>query len=369
MNSPESNVQYGCLFSTNHDIEAISCIKFDPYQNLLWYGTIKGRVASILPLEDTKYTAFPVFKEIIRSIEVVEDYVLSVSKDTFAIHSRGGAPYNYIKTSNMTDIQCSHIYKNNNSHVLLRASPKSFCTIDLEQQKEIRVVWDKKKDDCSKIKESNDFIFTCDNKGAISLRDKQSLDVITDLMAHKGCVNDFDINGNKLMSCGYTWNYKGFRQDMFLKVFDLRTLRPLPVINTNFPPTYCRFLSSISEDSFIYVSQNRQVAFSKLSTPTIQNDFFIDQESNPITCIDICPTEECIAFGDNVGTINLLTNSESPVCNLFNYEPHFADPVENYPPISFFNTNVPLNVIPSFPLQHDQMASYWPPQFCSPAIR
>lgn len=51
--------------------------------------------------------------------------------------------------------------------------------------------------------------------------------------------------------------------DRFLMVYDLRTLRALPLVPLSIPPTFCRFLPSYS-DSRIMVASQVRVIFSSL---------------------------------------------------------------------------------------------------------
>jgi hypothetical protein len=93
-------------------------------------------------------------------------------------------------------------------------------------------------------------------------------DPINTIPAHSGAISDFDVYGNRLISCGYTsrlvaTNFmigSNFRlgklhSDPFLKVYDIRNFRSQMPVSVMFPPVFCRFANPYFDGQLLVVSK------------------------------------------------------------------------------------------------------------------
>uniref|UniRef100_A0AC35UCJ7 PAB-dependent poly(A)-specific ribonuclease subunit 2 n=1 Tax=Rhabditophanes sp. KR3021 TaxID=114890 RepID=A0AC35UCJ7_9BILA len=356
------NGGYACLSVTNLEIyEPVSCTKFDNVESLLWFGTETGRVASIVANHSTKYTAFPISHSPVLGLQPTEYGLLSLFKDSVNLNSRTGLNYCTIKTPNMQDLTCFHIMKSNPSNVILRGNQKTISIVDLNVQKETRVVFDSKKSEGSVMRENDDYIFTSDASGSITLRNKTSLECIGEIKAHKGTIVDFDICGNKLITCGMTFNYKGFCPESYIKVFDLRTLNPLPPIALDFAPRFCRFLPENAEDMYVAVSVGGEMVITNLYEPQTTT-VHVDNDNCAITALDVSLTNECISIGDQQSFIHIFSNCEVPNYNYINMESVYADPFEQLSRMDFDE----MTSLSMVPYKHDlaeTLISDWPEEY------
>ena len=246
---------------------------------------------------------------------------------------------------------------------------------DFHSSKQISVLQDIKDGTNAILRDHSRFVVSGDvPNGRVHLRDPLTLKVAHTLDCHSGVLSDIDVHGHHLVTCG---SHAASRApDRFLMVYDLRILRAISPLQVMVVPSQLRFLPSMSSRIVVLSSlgQVQLVDTAALATPQMSM-FQIHSaalEGCNIMSLDISPSNQCLAFGDNSNSINLYASVADPVLNPYARDSEFADPIEQLPPMDI---NDPLAIYASVPRpnlppgQSSYSSDLWPERFMRPGYR
>ncbi|KAL3273425.1 hypothetical protein HHI36_014869 [Cryptolaemus montrouzieri] len=353
-------IQTQCILADGGDRFGVSAIAFDKHEELIWMGNQGGHVTSYFTGAMQKYTSFQVHAtQDIRQIVSIEEGILALSASSLRYQIRRGIPVFTHTSPNISEMQC--MLQISPTRLLLGGHQNKLIDFNLAMCRETASV-DVGDAGCVMLRPHSRFICCGNPLGRIDLRDPITLNIEHTLETHSGSLSDFDVQGNLLVTCGFSTRHGNLTVDRFLKVYDLRMMRAVSPIAVVTDPLYLRFLPSVSS-RLVVVSQLGQIQLCDtiaLAEPRICL-LQIDPPGGMCLTFDTATTSQAIAFGDSLGQIHLFSTSSDPVFNTFSRMTEHADHVLQLPSFAIDDYSVPLASIPMPVVGHEvTLSSHWP---------
>ncbi|XP_031353190.1 PAN2-PAN3 deadenylation complex catalytic subunit PAN2 isoform X3 [Photinus pyralis] len=353
-------IQTQCVLADGGDRFGVCALAFDPNEELLWMGNQGGHVTSYYGGAMQKYTSFQVHAtQDIRHILPIDEGLLILTAGMLRCQIRRGIPVFTHTSPNLTEMQC--MLQLSPSRFLLAGHQDKMIDFNISLCKETALV-DVGESGCVMLRGHGRFVCAGDPLGRIDLRDPNTLKVEHTLETHSGSLSDFDVQGNLLVTCGFSSRQGNLSVDRFLMVYDLRMMRAVSPIQTVLDPLYLRFLPSLSSRLAVVsaIGQAQLVDTVALSEPRL---CLLQMENPGAMCLafDTCSTSQALAFGDNAGSIHLFSATSDPVFNTYSRITEHADPVTHFPSFAIDDYETPLSIVPLPIINTDMpLASDWP---------
>lgn len=357
------------LLADGGDRFGVSTATFDTVEELMWMGNQGGHVTSYYGPSLQKYTSFQVHaNQEIRHIHSVDEGILVLTQSQLRCQLRRGIPIFTYTSANMNDMQC--MLQISPTRLLMGGHQEKIIDFNLTRGKETGLVH-VGESGCAILRQHSRLICAGNPAGRIDLRDPNTLSVEHTFDTHSGSLSDFDVQGNYLVTCGFSNSRQGLAVDRFLMAYDLRQMRALSPVTTLVYPLLLKFLPSYS---------SRVAVVSPLGQMQLLDTIYANVQPS-MTCLyqvaggamilsfDVASTSQCLCFGDATGSIHLMsTNNPEPQFNTFSRPTEFADPVETLQPIPFDDDTTPYSTIPM--MYSDQpLLSDWPEEYLKKVYR
>ncbi|CCG81195.1 PAB-dependent poly(A)-specific ribonuclease subunit pan2 [Taphrina deformans PYCC 5710] len=177
------------------------------------------------------------------------------------------------------------------------------------------------------------------------------------MQAHSGSLADLIICGGSILTCGYQLRYGNYNLESMVRVFDLKTLRPLIPIQFGAGPAFLKSHPKMTT-SALMLSQSGQLQTIDVGNPA---DIHLRQLTSMsfLTAFEISSSGDALIYSDAENNLHLWTvshNIEPRFSNLPG-QTTFADYVTAAP--DFDPTSDPLHVI-GMPYYNTELLSSWP---------
>ncbi|XP_037294341.1 PAN2-PAN3 deadenylation complex catalytic subunit PAN2 isoform X2 [Manduca sexta] len=330
----------------------VSAVVFDKYEELVWMGNQGGHVTSYYGPGMQKYTSFQVHEsDEVRDIITVEKGIYVLTKTVLRHQIRRGLPRHTYRSNNMTDMQC--LFQLSSSKLLMGGHQDKLINLDLNKMTE--TVIPIREEGCAVLRSGGGSLVGCGSaSGVVALRDIRTPENAEHTFrAHTACLSDLDMQGDLLITCGFTQSVGGALPEPHVVVWDVRCIRrgkgeSAWSIRTTSPPLLLHFLPAFSGRA-VAVAGDGHVALLHVNAPDEKQSVFrVDTQSSQCSVMDVSSTSQALVFGDQSGHIHLFSpqHNHDPVFNNFSRATEFADPVVGIPSVSFNDTTFQFSSIP-----------------------
>ncbi|KAG4305310.1 hypothetical protein PORY_001480 [Pneumocystis oryctolagi] len=348
-----TQIAYGSIHKYSDEVVPITTSCFDGYYELVWVGNEKGRLTSYFGPELRRYTSVKAHTSPICSLISNERGIISLSSQNIRLTNRRGLSQWSLSDLNMVDLQCMTLISRTSSNILVGGLQTSMFLINVERGKIIDKLYRKRN---TVVIQHGRYICCGSSTGELSLLDPLNYKEVHSIQAHSGSFSDLDIQGNLILTCGFSQRDTQYILDPLVKVFDVRTLRPLVPVPFPAGPAYVKMHPKMSTTAFV-ISQNglfhivdtgntADVQLQHASTNTYFTSFCVSQSG------------DALALSDANGVIQLWSQKSMPHFSEFSGSLEWPSASVHISDIRIRN-DTPLNVI-GMPYYREELLSSWP---------
>ncbi|KII89238.1 hypothetical protein PLICRDRAFT_160474 [Plicaturopsis crispa FD-325 SS-3] len=351
--------------------QPVTALSFDPVSDVLWAGSNTGTVHAYYGPQGMRGVSFPVGGTLaVKTIIAGDNYVRAhgLAGEGMGSWGKGGVnkwqfrpPANVTTFSNTST--SAHLIAvatdtpellllNSLTGSVVRKAPTPSVISHLQFSHS-----------CLLSGSSDGFLRAHDPRTAMRREEGESL-----VRAHHTAIQGLQTSGNFVYTTGWSMRQSRPALDPLVKVYDVRTMRPLPPVPFQSGPAFIDVLPKRS--STIVVTSNEGLVNVVDVSNSSSSEFYQLDVGSYISSSAVSPTGAYMAFGDAEGLIHLLSavDEEGSVpFNGFDGQPiEWADTPEALPEIEWTDST-PLNII-GMPYYDTQLLSSWTPQFVSTSI-
>ncbi|KAL6047104.1 poly(A)-specific ribonuclease [Balamuthia mandrillaris] len=349
---------------------------FDTEEELLWTGLDNGRIVSYLVTPQlSKYSCFKTAAATVageggvRQLLNGAEGITAVTADRLYHYSTGGCLRFHFHSpeKGLNDLRCGLYTNSSRTELLLAGERPLLHLLDMTTGTLLKQVTIDSDDVGTALGFSclgRSRLLCCGGLGGqLSLLDPRSFRLEHRFDSHSCGIMSLDVKGDLVATCGWTkragQSYP--TSDPMVKIYDLRTMRPLPPVA--FPPGafQVKFHPKFSSSLFV-VSQGGQLQICEAQGEQTNIQMYqVDCGGDAVLTIDLSSTGELAVFGDSGGYIHLWADRQDMQVNSYSRATALPElPVPRHLPASFYDDQMSLSTS-IFPELNEQLLSDWPP--------
>ena len=209
------------------------------------------------------------------------------------------------------------------------------------------------------FKRGGPYICASTAAGYVQLLDQKDFAILKSWKAHMGWINDMDANSNFLVTCGWSPRQQyGSMLDPLAKVFDLKTLMPLPPVPFHVGAAYVRMHPRMLSAAII-AGRNGQLQVVNLVNSGMLNMRQVSLMDAYLLGLELASSGEVLALSDSHCSIQFWSPPSGSSFNSYNNPTEFADSEPIHSPAFGWTDATPLNAI-GMPYYREMLFSAWP---------
>ncbi|KAG9034379.1 poly(A)-specific ribonuclease [Tulasnella sp. JGI-2019a] len=298
----------------HHRQELISCLSFDTVSDVLWSGSASGSVTAHYPtnVRGVTYPATTKGHPVTRLVASEKD-VKAITESGMGSWAKGGMNKWYYNSTHALSTFSEHPSMANAVVLATNGQEASeFIMLNTATGAEIRKVAAPPM--VNHLRASHSLLVSAAADGYIRTHDfrtsnkRDSGAAQSSAFAHSGGIQGLEISGNQIFTCGWGFRQSRPHPDPLVKVYDIRSLKPLPPIPFAQGPAHVT-VHPKKASSIVITSAEGLVNIVDLSDPVNGQEYQQLPVTSYISSVAFSPTGAYLAFGDAEGYIHMLTSA------------------------------------------------------------
>eukprot|EP00051_Salpingoeca_urceolata_P017489 m.238457 g.238457 ORF g.238457 m.238457 type:complete len:1258 (+) comp18968_c0_seq2:2845-6618(+) len=352
----------------------VSSLYADPAEELLWVGSNEGVVTSYYSWAFEKHTSWQAHTSAVRQTLVYDDLLVSVGGNNVRLNTKQGVCKSNVTHDEFKDLYSCVLSQRRQHTLVVGGAQQALGSVNLLRGSIVSVAQPDNLKSAIILRPSSRFICAASEDGTVTLLDPSDLSIANQLQAHKGGISDMDVSGNLLVTCGSSPSPRPgqLSVDPFIKIFDLRAIRPLQPLHSMSGPIFARFVPSavFASAQLAILSQHGQIQFQEPGGAVTAASMLwhqVETVGQYCTAFTASSSGEMLFVGDAGGGVHCIGTKEETVFNYNSFETVFAEHHTVDVSIAVDDMSQPLSQVPTEPPVQDTRElplSHIPSQFC-----
>ncbi|KAF8479133.1 PAB-dependent poly-A-specific ribonuclease subunit PAN2 [Russula ochroleuca] len=345
--------------------QAITALSFDPTSDTLWSGANSGNVTAYYTPQGIRGVSFPVGGGLAANKVIADETQVraqGVAGEGIGAWSKGGVNRWYYRPSASVTTFSSTL--SSSRTVAVSTSTPEIVLLNSITGSVLRQA--SVPSTIRHLHFTHSYLLSGDSDGYLRCHDhrtglRREGGAENTVKAHASEIQGLQSSGNHVYTIGWGLRQSRPVPDPLVKIYDLRSMRPLSPLPFPSGPAFINLLPMRSS-SLVVTSNQGLVNIVDTSNPTSANEFYQLDTPAFISSAAVSPTGAYMAFGDSDGVIHIMTaaNDDMPFNGYEGQPVEWADPPEPLPEIDWTDST-PLNSV-GLPHYNTLLLSSWASQ-------